>query len=96
MRSVKSQRWRFQVQSRNGEAAGGGRAALAKSCVQVQLSDEAAGENAEYAVEGGGVLATFRHPRKLLKYSVQRTGTCLSGFGKSVEDLQWRTSTIGE
>ena len=30
----------------------GGRAALAKPCVQVQLSNEAVGEKAEYRVEG--------------------------------------------
>jgi hypothetical protein len=62
---------RCRDQGRNGEAAGGGRAALAKSCVQSQLSDEAAGESVEYEVEGGGMLATFCHPRKLQKYDVR-------------------------
>jgi hypothetical protein len=45
--------------------------ALAKSCVQGQLSNEATGENVEYGVEGGGMPATFCHPRKLQKHSVQ-------------------------
>ena len=35
--------------------------ALAKPCVQGQLSNEAAGESVEYGVEGGGMLATYRH-----------------------------------
>lgn len=56
---------RCRAQVRNGEAAGGGRVTLAKSCAQTQLSNEAAGENVEYEVDGGGMLATFCHQRKL-------------------------------
>ena len=37
--------------------------ALAKSCVQGQLSNETAGENVEYGVEGDGMPATFCRPR---------------------------------
>jgi hypothetical protein len=75
MRFVKSQRGlkvlAFPGSRQDGEAAGGGRMALAKSCVQGQLSNEATGENVEYGVEGGGMPATFCHPRKLQKHSVQ-------------------------
>jgi hypothetical protein len=38
---------------------------------EYQLSNEATGENVEYGVEGGGMPATFCHPRKLQKHSVQ-------------------------
>jgi hypothetical protein len=45
--------------------------ALAKSCVQSQLSKEAASENVEYEVEGGRMPATSCYPRKLQKHGVQ-------------------------
>lgn len=49
----------------DGEAAGAGCVVLAKSYIQSQLSNEAAGENVKYEVEDGRMLATFCHPRKL-------------------------------
>jgi hypothetical protein len=81
---------------RQERRGGGGRTCdPSQVCAQTQLSNEAAGENVEYEVDGGGMLATFCHQRKLGSITFWEPAPVPLDSGNSSR-IEHGTTSIGE